>query len=118
MTNPQPAPSYREAVRPIVPKLIELTAEVLFADIWQRPALSERDRSLITVSVLTALYRTGELDLHIGRALDNGLTPEEIGEAIPHVAFYGGWPTAVAASLPAKEVFEARGGGPTVTGGG
>ena len=77
----------------VSPKLAELTAEVLFGDVWERPELSKRDRSLITVSVLVALYRTGQLPGHFRRALDNGVTKEEIGELINHVAFYAGWPT-------------------------
>ncbi len=109
MTNPQPSPPPRDAVRGVVPKLIELTDSVLFGDVWERPELSKRDRSLITVAVLTALYRTGQLPGHIGRALDNGLTAEEIGEAITHVAFYAGWPTAMNAAQVAKRVFEERG---------
>jgi 4-carboxymuconolactone decarboxylase len=68
--------------------------------------LSKRDRSLITVASLIALYRTEQLRGHIGRALDNGVTKEEIGEVITHMAFYGGWPTAANASRVAKEVFE------------
>jgi 4-carboxymuconolactone decarboxylase len=88
--------------------MAELSANVLFGDVWERPELSKRDRSLITVSVLTALYRTGQLPGHLNRALDNGLTKEEIGEAITHVAFYAGWPTAANAVQIAKEVFDSR----------
>jgi 4-carboxymuconolactone decarboxylase len=88
--------------------MAELSANVLFGDVWERPELSKRDRSLITVSVLTALYRTGQLPGHLNRALDNGLTKEELGEAITHVAFYAGWPTAANAVQIAKEVFDSR----------
>ena len=109
MTNPQPRPSPRDAVRSIVPKLADLTDNVLFGDVWERRELSKRDRSLITVAVLTALYRTGQLPGHIGRALDNGLTAEEIAEAITHVAFSAGWPPAMNAAPGAKQVFEERG---------
>ena len=109
MPNPQPSQSPRDAVRSVVPKLADLTDNVLFGDVWERPELSKRDRSLVTVAVLTALYRTGQLPGHIGRALDNGLTREEIGEAITHVAFYAGWPTAMNAAQVAKQVFEERG---------
>ena len=80
----------RSAMAEVSPKLAELTADVLFGDVWERPELSKRDRSLITVSVLVALYRTGQLPGHFRRALDNGVTKEEIGELINHVAFYAG----------------------------
>ena len=92
----------------IVPKLAELTADVVYGDIWERPELSKRDRSLITVATLTALYRSDQLRAHIGRALDNGVTQEEIGEVITHIAIYAGWPNAVNAAGIAKEVFDAR----------
>jgi 4-carboxymuconolactone decarboxylase len=80
----------------------------LFGDVWERPQLSKRDRSLITVAALVALYRTDQLRGHIGRALDNGVTKEEIGEVITHMAFYSGWPTAANAVRVAKEVFDSR----------
>ncbi len=98
----------RSAAQEIAPKMAELSANVLFGDIWERPELSKRDRSLITVAALVALYRTGQLKGHIGRALDNGVTREEIGEVITHMAFYAGWPTAANAVAVAKEVFDAR----------
>ena len=100
--------SSRNAMQRVAPHLAELTADVLFGDVWERPELSKRDRSLITVALLTALYRTDQLRGHIGRALDNGVTKEEIGEVITHVAFYGGWPTAANAAQVASEVFEKR----------
>ena len=112
MTTP-PTPPSRSAsagqMRDVAPKLAELTENVLFGDVWERPELSKRDRSLITVAVLTALYRTDQLRGHIGRALDNGVTREEIGEAITHVAFYAGWPTGVNAAQVAGQVFAERG---------
>jgi 4-carboxymuconolactone decarboxylase len=92
----------------VVPKLGELRDSMLFGDIWERPQLSKRDRSLITVAVLQALYRTEELRGHLARALDNGVTREEISELITHVTFYGGWPTGVNAARLAKELFESR----------
>jgi 4-carboxymuconolactone decarboxylase len=98
----------RSAAQEIAPKMAELSANVLFGDIWERPELSKRDRSLITVAALVALYRTGQLRGHIGRALDNGVTREEIAEVITHMAFYAGWPTAANAVAIAKEVFDAR----------
>ena len=75
---------------------------------WERPELSKRDRSLITVGILCATYRTDQLRGHIGRALDNGVTQEEITELITHTAFYAGWPTAANAVRVAKEVFDSR----------
>ena len=97
----------RSAMAEVSPKLAELTADVLFGDVWERPGFSQRDRSLITVAALIALYRTDQLRGHIGRAIDNGVTKDEIGEVINHMAFYAGWPTAANAVRVAKEVFDA-----------
>ena len=92
-----------------VPRLGELRNSVLYGDIWERPLLSKRDRSLVTVAVNQALYATNELRTHISRALDeNGVTPQEISEVILHVTFYAGWPAAVNAGRLATEAFEAR----------
>jgi 4-carboxymuconolactone decarboxylase len=102
MTDAPPSP--RERLRPLVPKFIELTDDVLFGDVWERPGLSKRDRSLITISVLTALYRPEQLRGHLQRALDNGVTREEITEMITHVAFYAGWPSAMSAATCALDV--------------
>ena len=90
------------------PYLRELRNALVYGEIWERPYLSKRDRSLITIAVLQALARE-ELAIHIPRGLDNGLTPEEISEIILHVTFYAGWPTGVQASLTAAEAFDARG---------
>ena len=98
----------RSAMQEVAPALADYTANVLFGDVWERPGLSKRDRSLITVANLIALYRTEQLPGHIRRALDNGVTKEEIGEIITHVAFYAGWPTAASAARIAKEVFDER----------
>src|ERR687896_1150983 len=98
----------RTVQQEIAPKLADLSANVLFGDVWERPELSKRDRSLVTVGVLTALYRTEQLRGHIRRALDNGVTKEEISEIITHVAFYGGWPTAANAVQIAKQVFDEK----------
>ena len=108
MTIPAPTTSARDEVRPVVPKLIELSERVLYGDVWERPGLSKRDRSLITVAALVALYRSDQLRGHIERALANGVTREEIGEAITHLAFYAGWPSAMTAARIAKGVFETR----------
>ena len=98
----------RSIMAEISPKLAEITSDVLFGDVWERPGLSKRDRSLITIAALIALYRTDQLPGHIGRALDNGVTKEEIGEVINHMAFYAGWPTAANAVRVAKEVYDER----------
>jgi 4-carboxymuconolactone decarboxylase len=98
----------RTVMQEVAPALADYSANVLFGDVWERPELSKRDRSLITVAVLTAMYRTDQLRGHIGRALDNGVTKEEISEVITHVAFYGGWPTAANAVQVAKQVFDQR----------
>lgn len=90
----------------IAPALGEYTDNVLFGDVWKRPGLSQRDRSLITVTSLIALYRTNELPFHLKRALDNGITKEELIEVITHLAFYAGWPTANTAIAIARKVFE------------
>ena len=107
MSPASPAPA-REEVRAVVPKLVELSESVLFGDVWERSQLSKRDRSLITVAALTALYRSDQLKGHIERALANGVTQEEIGEIITHMAFYAGWPSAMTAARIAKGVFEAK----------
>ena len=95
-------------VRDTVPKMIELTEKVLFGDIWERPELSKRDRSLIVCAVLIATYRPEQLRGHLQRALDNGLTKTEISEMITHVAFYAGWPASMSAANIAREIFEAN----------
>ena len=87
------------------PKLVQLTDEVLFGDVWERKELSKRDRSLITVAALIALNRPDQLRFHLGRAVENGVKQEELIEAITHLAFYSGWPTAVTAATIAKELF-------------
>lgn len=78
-------------------KFAELTDNILFGDIWQRPQLSPRERSLATVAALVAMYRLEQLPFHLARALNNGLTADELGELITHLAFYAGWPSAASA---------------------
>ena len=95
-----------EAMEEVAPRLAEITTDVLFGDVWERPGLSKRDRSLITVATLMALYRTDQLRGHIRRAVENGVTREEIGEVITHIAFYAGWPTAANAVGIAKGVYD------------
>ena len=96
----------REQVRDIVPGLVELSSRVLFGEVWERPGLSKSDRSLITCATLIALGRERQLVGHLGRALDNGLSKNELSEVITHLAFYAGWPAAMTAALVAKDVFE------------
>jgi len=79
------------------PQLAEITDKILFGEVWTNPALSPRDRSLITISSLISLYRTNELAFHLKRALQNGLSKEEIIATITHLAFYAGWPPAMTA---------------------
>ncbi|HKN67211.1 MAG TPA: carboxymuconolactone decarboxylase family protein [Gemmatimonadaceae bacterium] len=89
----------------VAPALDELTQGVLFGEVWERPGLSKRDRSLITVATLVALYRTNELPFHLKRALENGVTRDELVELITHLAFYAGWPPASTAVGIARDVF-------------
>ncbi|PDS78076.1 carboxymuconolactone decarboxylase family protein [Rhizobium sp. L43] len=87
------------------PKLAELTDDVLYGDIWERPQLSKRDRSLITVAALIAINRPDQLRSHLSIARQNGVTEDELIETITHLAFYAGWPNAVSAVAIAKDVF-------------
>ena len=90
----------------VAPALADYTDNVLFGDVWKRPGLSPRDRSLVTVACLVALYRSNEMPFHMKRALENGVTREELVEAITHLAFYAGWPTASTALSVARRVFQ------------
>jgi 4-carboxymuconolactone decarboxylase len=92
----------------IAPKLADLTDDVLFGDIWERPGLSKRDRSLITVSALIAMNRPDQLRSHLELGRKNGLTEAEVVEVITHLAFYSGWPNAVTAVAVAREVFQKK----------
>ena len=91
------------------PALADYTDDVLFGDVWRRPDLSPRDRSMVTLSALVAGGRTAQMPGHLNRALDNGVTPAEIGGLITHLAFYSGWPNAVSALAVTRQVMEARG---------
>jgi 4-carboxymuconolactone decarboxylase len=102
----QPTSPAREAIRGTVPKLAEISDTLIYGEVWERPGLSRRDRSLITVAALIAMGRDKQLDGHLARALANGVTKDEISELITHLAFYAGWPAAMTAALVAKEVFE------------
>src|SRR5690348_12151882 len=105
---PQEQPTREEMMqkrRNFAPKFMELNEQVLFGDVWERPGLSPRDRSLITVASLVALYRINELPFHLKKALENGVTRDELIEVITHLAFYSGWPTANTALPIAERVF-------------
>ena len=95
----------QKAFGDVAPALADYTDTVLFGDMWKRAGLSPRDRSLITVAALVAGYRTNELPFHLKFALENGVTREELAEAITHLAFYAGWPCANAATGIARKVF-------------
>lgn len=88
-----------------VPKLVSLTDDVLFGDVWERKELSPRDRSLITVAALIASGNSEQLSFHLNKAKENGLTETELKEVITHLAFYAGWPRAMSALTVAKRVF-------------
>lgn len=90
------------------PKLAELTDDVLFEDVWNRPELTARDRSLITVAVLVAGENTEQLGFHLGRAIENGVTQVELVEVITHVTLYAGWPKGMASMGVAKQLFTAQ----------
>ncbi len=93
-----PAPSRaQQLMGDVDPKLAELTDQVLYGDVWARPGLSPRDRSLVTVAALIVLNRPDQLRSHMALALKNGVTPAELTETVTHMAFYAGWPTAVSA---------------------
>ena len=106
MSTPQSSSPARDVVRKVAPKLIELSEKVLYGDVWERPGLSKRDRSLITVAALTAMVRSDQLPGHLQRALANGVTKDEIGEVITHLAFYAGWPAAMTAGSVARKVLD------------
>ncbi len=106
MTVPDdPTPGQR-IIGGFAPKLRDLTDDLIFGDIWERPGLSKRDRSLITVAALVSMYRTEQIAAHLRRAVDNGVTVDELVEAITHLAFYAGWPNAMTAITIARELFE------------
>jgi 4-carboxymuconolactone decarboxylase len=104
----QRAATVEKNVGPVSPALVQFTGHVLFKDLWLRPDLAPRDRSLITVTSLIANGQAAQLPFHLNKAMDNGLTKDQAGEVIAHVAFYAGWPTAFSAVPVAAEVFKSR----------
>ena len=99
----------RKTFGDIAPHLAEITDKTLFGDVWEHAALSPRDRSLVTIACLISLYRINETPFHLKKALENGVTREEIVGAITHLAFYAGWPPAMTALQIARRVFEEAG---------
>lgn len=104
MTDTQPSGAER-MFGDFAPALVGYTDDVLFGDVWTRPELAPRDRSLVTVAALLTSGNTDQLVYHLGLAKDNGLTETELIEAITHLAFYAGWPKAMSAMAVAKQVF-------------
>jgi len=98
----------RKSLGDLAPKLVDLTEEVLFGDVWERKDLSKRDRSLITCAALVATGKTEQMDFHFPRALENDVTKEELVEMITHLAFYVGWPNAMSAINRAKTLLAER----------
>ena len=94
----------QKAMGDVAPKLAELTDDVLFGVVWERPQLSKRDRSLITCSALVAMGKTEQMSFHFPRAIENGVKEEELVELITHLAFYAGWPNAMSAVAKAREL--------------
>jgi 4-carboxymuconolactone decarboxylase len=106
MTSQTPA---QQMIGDFAPKLAELTDDVLFGDVWARPELSPRDRSLVTCAALVTNGSTEQLRHHLGRARQNGLSQTELKEMIIHLAFYAGWPRAMSAITLARELFSGGG---------
>jgi len=111
MTTPTHADpgNAQRAIGDMAPKLAQLTDDVLFADVWERPELSKRDRSLATCAALIALGKTEQMSFHVPFALRNGVTKEELVELTTHLAFYAGWPNAVSAIGRLRELFKQGG---------
>jgi 4-carboxymuconolactone decarboxylase len=106
MENQTHPTAAEKAIGDFSPKLARLTDDVLFGDVWERSALSKRDRSLATITALIALRASEQLPFHMKKGIENGLTQEEIVELITHMAFYSGWPSAMSAITVAKKLFE------------
>nr|WP_244621829.1 carboxymuconolactone decarboxylase family protein [Mesorhizobium albiziae] len=104
----QRAAAVEQSTGPASPGLVRDTGEVLFRDLWLRPDLAPRDRSLVTVSALISAGQVAQVPFHLNRAMDNGLSREEASEVISHLAYYAGWPNAFSAAPVAREVFEKR----------
>jgi 4-carboxymuconolactone decarboxylase len=99
-----PPSAKRDRIKAFVPALVDYTNDVVYGDLWERPGLSKRDRSLVTLAALIATYRPEQLESHLTRAVGNGVTRDEITEVITHLAFYAGWPPAMSAAQLAYTV--------------
>ncbi|HZR37624.1 MAG TPA: carboxymuconolactone decarboxylase family protein [Nevskia sp.] len=106
MSQAQAPTAARNSFGDIAPRLAQFTDEVLFGEVWERPQLSKRDRSLITCAALVALGKPEQMNFHFPRAIENGVTREELIEMITHLAFYAGWPNAMTAVNKAKELLQ------------
>ena len=106
MSEPKEQSAAQKLIGDFSPKLVELTDDVLFGDVWERAELSKRDRSLVTVAALIVNGNTEQLPGHLNRARENGLSETELAEVITHIAFYAGWPRAMSAVRVARDVFE------------
>jgi 4-carboxymuconolactone decarboxylase len=103
MANPS---SSKNKVRPVAPKLVEVIETTIYGDVWERPELSKRDRSLVTVAALIGMRQTEQLRSHLEKAIDHGVTAQEIGELLTHLAFYAGFPAALSAALVARPLLQ------------
>lgn len=106
MPNPS---SSKNKIRPVAPKLVEVIETVIYGDVWERPQLSKRDRSMITMAALIAMRQTEQMRSHMEKALDNGVTAQEISEVITHLAFYAGFPASLSAAQIAQPLLRERG---------
>jgi 4-carboxymuconolactone decarboxylase len=106
MSTTKPPSALRNAIGEVAPKLVDLTEDVLFGDVWERSQLSKRDRSLVTCAALVATGKTEQMEFHFPNAIKNGVTREGIVEMITHLAFYVGWPNAMSAVNKANALFE------------
>ena len=105
MSTNEPKSALRKSLGDLAPKLCDLTEDVLFGDVWERPQLSKRDRSLITCAALIAMGKTEQMDFHFPNAIKNGVTQEELVATMTHLALYGRWPNAMSAVNRAKALF-------------
>ena len=101
-----PPSAQRNRIQPHFPALVDDTNNIIYGDLWERPGLSKRDRSIVTVAALVASHRPMQLKTHVKRALGNGVTKEEIAEIVTHLAYYAGWPAAMTAAQTAVDAYE------------
>ncbi|MBT2187320.1 carboxymuconolactone decarboxylase family protein [Sphingobium nicotianae] len=104
----RPSAAKGDELKAVAPDFVELTDRVLYSEVWERPGLAPRDRSMLTIAALMASGRLGQLENHIRFGLENGITMKEMEEIMIHLAFYAGWPSAVAATRTFHDVVKAR----------